>query len=408
MSETGSSPSEMLAQYKEMVRTHPEQVKRMEEMGRLVTMLVPTTRLGKYSEVFQEATYSVLSLVSLYHSRIIHQVRLSEQNTPLAWLVKLVLTLFGQTEVVIEMLTRIIRGDDARMRIVIFIEWFKAICRLALFSQSGRRSIIVAGGQLQPLPPGGEAVAANGSASSEATVADAQSSPASPGEVVEQGTTEATLKNKPQWVGRRSGKAVPLSASLASHDNVNDAPLVANATAAAGAKTLALSEAGPEDQALRTAGEVLHIMRPVIYVMQMRHKSAQKSWTPWVVSLLLELLSLRCSSVATPGPVVKQTESANSAEVMTLALQKLVSGSSGSSKLPPAAAKVIDDELRRRRTLFSFYFMRSPVFDLVTLPAVRRFAKSLSHLPGLGNNIEKMLVEMVMYYHRNHFHIAGS
>mmetsp|Transcript_9772 Transcript_9772/g.19186 ORF Transcript_9772/g.19186 Transcript_9772/m.19186 type:complete len:415 (-) Transcript_9772:252-1496(-) len=412
-SETG--PGAMLAQYKEMVRAHPEQVKRMEEIGRLVTMLVPTTRFGKYSEVFQESTYAGLSLVSLYHSRIIHQVRQTEQGSALVRVIKIVLTLLGQTEIVIEMLTRILRGDGARQRIVLLIEWIKAIGRLILFMLSKRASVLVNGGQLQPLPAGSTKGSVNNASITEITDGVEESSSqkeedadaASTKSTTPEDKVEATPITAPQWAGRRSGKAIPLSTALASFDNVHESPLVTS-VGSSSSKTLVMSEAGPEDQALRTAGEILHIIRPVIYIMQVyRLKDAKSTWRPWALSLILELLSLRCSMVATPG-AVQTKENVPPAEILSKAFNKLISGSSGSSKASETDIKIIDDEMRRRRTLLAFYFMRSPLFERVTLPAVRRFAGSLSHLPGIGNNIEKMLVEMIMYYHRNHFHISGS
>jgi hypothetical protein len=49
-------------------------------------------------------------------------------------------------------------------------------------------------------------------------------------------------------------------------------------------------------------GELLHIFRPVLYVILVRALRNKKSWTPWVVSLAVDLLSARCSSLAVTAP----------------------------------------------------------------------------------------------------------
>lgn len=49
---------------------------------------------------------------------------------------------------------------------------------------------------------------------------------------------------------------------------------------------------------LLLVGEVVHIFRPLVYVLLIR-KFGIKSWTPWLVSLAVELTSLGIQSHAT-------------------------------------------------------------------------------------------------------------
>jgi peroxin-16 len=47
-------------------------------------------------------------------------------------------------------------------------------------------------------------------------------------------------------------------------------------------------------------GEVIHVLRPVIYVLFIR-KYGIKSWTPWLVSLVVDLTGITLVSHATSG-----------------------------------------------------------------------------------------------------------
>ncbi|CAH0520996.1 unnamed protein product [Peronospora belbahrii] len=64
--------------------------------------------------------------------------------------------------------------------------------------------------------------------------------------------------------------------------------------------TCDVAEASRED--LLVAGEICHILRPVMYAL-LRRRRSETSWTPVVVSLLMELSGLALSAAA-----VKPTE----------------------------------------------------------------------------------------------------
>jgi hypothetical protein len=449
-----------LEEYKELVRTHPAQVKRLEETARMLAMFLPTSRLGRFSEVFTESTYSVLGLVGLFHDRILQSAGRSALTEPLLggaqlqprrqeprqpqWvrLVRLVLTLLAHTEVVLEMLARVLGGEGRRLAVIALIESVKAFSRLVLLGQSKAGALLVAGGQFQTskkaqTPPaeadleaggagaGGEGSTSSGAASTtiEIQELDAEGQPAGaaegsagPAESADAlAPTPAPAPAPAIWQGRRSGKQLSLPPSLSAFDNTGAS---ATPKAAAALRKQAQQQQpslqglrmgpGPEDLVLRLAGEVLHIVRPVMYVAMVSRAGANKaksSWRPLVVSLSLDLLAMRCSAAACPPGAEAQQQQLPPAEVLARAARKLLVGGA-----QPAAQQGDRDadELKRRRGLVALYLMRSPVYELITLPAVQRVAKGLGHLPAVGASIEPLITETVGYYHRVHFYTSAS
>ena len=449
-----------LEEYKELVRTHPAQVKRLEETARMLAMFLPTSRLGRFSEVFTESTYSVLGLVGLFHDRILQSAGRSALTEPLLggaqqqqqqqqqrqeprqpqWvrLVRLVLTLLAHTEVVLEMLARVLGGEGRRTVVIALIESVKAFSRLVLLGQSKAGTLLVAGGQFQAskkalTPPaegdleaggagaGGEGSTSSGAASTtiEIQELDAEGQPAGAAEgsagPAESADALAPTPAPALWQGRRSGKQLPLPPSLRAFDNTGAS---ATPKAAAALRKQAqqqqpspqglLMGPGPEDLVLRLAGEVLHIVRPVMYIAMVSRAGTDKaksSWRPLVVSLSLDLLAMRCSAAACPPGAEAQQQLLPPAEVLARAARKLVVGGA-----QPAAQQGDRDadELKRRRGLVALYLMRSPLYELITLPAVQRVAKGLGHLPAVGASIEPLITETVGYYHRVHFYTSAS
>ena len=420
--------AEQLDEYKKFVREHPAQVKRMEEVARLVAMFLPVSKFGKYSEMVQESTYSVLGLTSLFHDRILQSkedpskplIRTAKEQT--ARIIRLVLTLFAHVEVVLEMAGRLSGGEAAHMSVVYLIECIKALGRLVLLAQARAGSLLIHGGQFlaNKAPQEAESGADGGEKQSEVVQAadDVEKNMPGVGRRLGSGSDESqavAVSTPAKWQGRRSGKTITLPESLRSYDNVSadadtpspqDAVSKAaglNSTSNAGGAAVSLG-AGPEDQYLRMAGEVIHILRPVIYVSAVRRAGPKnKSWTPFVLSLILEVLSIRCASVASSGKIAASSSSMPKEEIFARAVKKLLTGANATQ-----TCKDEMGEIRRRRGLFAMYLMRSPLFDSLTLPIVQRIAGAFSGLPGVGESIESMLIDTLFYYHRLHFYYSAS
>jgi len=118
-------------------------------------------------------------------------------------------------------------------------------------------------------------------------------------------------------------------------------------------------------------GEVLWILRPVIYVI-MRLKYGN-SWSPWMISLLVDVTSHRLSK---------------------------------RSNLSGAET----DELSRRRQLLLLYILRSPFFQLLQQlfsPATNFAYSAIGKLPGMQTAWD-FFAELLNVYRTRYFYLAGS
>jgi len=123
---------------------------------------------------------------------------------------------------------------------------------------------------------------------------------------------------------------------------------------------------------LLIAGEILHILRPVMYTACLRIWGV-KSWKPWAISLLVEISSAQATNIAQmrSNKAIQQI-SWNSTLSMLYAKQGVVWN--------PQEL----DELTRRKLLLVFYLIRDPVFGKVTLPVMQRWMQTVSRVPMLS------------------------
>jgi peroxin-16 len=127
-------------------------------------------------------------------------------------------------------------------------------------------------------------------------------------------------------------------------------------------------------------GEVVHIFRPLLYVLLIK-KFGIKSWTPWLVSLAVEITSLGIHSRATDlhqrGGKVHQLSSAER------------------------------DELKRRKMMWALYVMRDPFFTRYTKRHLQKAEKVLDPVPLIGFLTGK-LVELVEGAQTRYTYTSGS
>ncbi|ORX74806.1 hypothetical protein DL89DRAFT_273868 [Linderina pennispora] len=100
------------------------------------------------------------------------------------------------------------------------------------------------------------------------------------------------------------------------------------------------------------AGELLFILRPIIYVLSLR-KMGKRDWRPWALSLVVELASRQL-------------------------IRTDLRPASGSERT------VEKDELSRRKWLFLYYLLRSPFFDRFTESRLTRVADWCNNKPLLS------------------------
>ncbi len=66
-----------------------------------------------------------------------------------------------------------------------------------------------------------------------------------------------------------------------------------------------------------------------------------------------------------------------------------------------------DKELRRRKLAILLYLIRTPLFDVATLPAMRAISRAIANVPLVGG-IPDYIVGVVRYLNASHFYNSGS
>lgn len=123
------------------------------------------------------------------------------------------------------------------------------------------------------------------------------------------------------------------------------------------------------------AGEVLHVVRPLVYVAMLRRYGV-RSWSPWLTSLAVELSSI----------------------VLTSAGGRLAARK---DKSLPVWTEVEQRELLRRKLLLLYYLIRSPMYEAAVRQAVHRVQGVCSYVPLLRTVVDKAveILEGVQSYY---------
>ncbi|CAI7584175.1 Peroxisome membrane protein Pex16 [Penicillium cosmopolitanum] len=276
-------PSKWLALYEDFVTKNSSSVGQVESALRSLTYIIP----GRYreSEVASECVHSGVQLLSLYHDSLVAKVisrlpstvprptptphsRYTKYWTSRSSLyrqVALALQMLQYTELLWEMAARR-RGQKTRWRVVVFIEFAKAVCRILLLRLTNSRPLV---------------------------------NPPLPEREVDPRTMEQPEEEQSDWNGMEtptSEKSSDLNwtmprtgLSLPSLPDVND---VSNYLIS---KVLTADDIKPPKTLLhRVTGqgqlaEVLYILRPVVYALAMQKWSKDKrSWRPWLIGFGME------------------------------------------------------------------------------------------------------------------------
>ncbi|KAJ5885640.1 Peroxisome membrane protein Pex16 [Penicillium tannophilum] len=274
-------PSKWLSLYEDFVTKNASSVGQVESALRSLTYIIP----GRYreSEVASECVHSGVQLLSLYHdslvSRVVSQLPSTVPRptpTPHArytkyWTsrsslyrrVALALQMLQYTELLWEMSARR-RGQKTRWRIVVFIEFAKAICRLLLLRLTNSRPLVS-----PPLP--------------EREVDPRTTEDDNQGDWNGMDTPTSDRSSDLSWTMPRTGLSLP---SLPDVNDVSNYLIskVLTADDIKPAKTLLHRVTGQGQLA-----EVLYILRPVVYALAMQRWSADKrSWRPWLIGFGME------------------------------------------------------------------------------------------------------------------------
>lgn len=298
------------------------------------------------------------------------------------------LTVISYTEILLEKLASK-QGDSEDL--VVAIEAIKALLRLIVFTSSSQ-PLLVDGGKYWPIH-----------------VADAKVEHAAAAQVAEgpplTSIQQCAVGDRPQVsTGRRTGRrfqyiprapepSSPVQAVAVEGESqspqqqqqeeeervlVQEASLTAVVTSVGRTMEEEAEEQERWRRFLLLLGEVLHILRPLIYAYCLR-TSRRRAWWPFLVSVFVDAVSHQCTQ----------------------------QGLGKDSTTPTALDPLQVQELQRRRALWLLYMLRSPIFQIITDPAASSVERTLSRIPLIRGLASYGLV-ILRYIHSHYFYISGS
>ncbi|CAI4214214.1 unnamed protein product [Parascedosporium putredinis] len=268
------SPPKLIHMYDEFITKNSGQVSQIESALRSLTYIIP----GRFrdAEIASETLHSGVQLLSLYHDNLLSRAastisrgpgikrppsphtrytRYWTQRSGLYRRIALLLQMVRYTELLVEMAANRRGGENGRWRVVVLLEFIKAVCRLLLLRITSSRPIL-----------------------SPSTSATSPSSVAS--------STKSAHER--EWVMPRTGMSLP---SL---------PTASDITSYLLSRVLTPDDIKPATKLLNQlrgsgqAAEVLHILAPLVYATCLALSKAsspearRRAWGPWLAGFAVE------------------------------------------------------------------------------------------------------------------------
>ncbi|KNE54579.1 hypothetical protein AMAG_00546 [Allomyces macrogynus ATCC 38327] len=324
-----------LSVYREFLLQNAAQISSVESALRSLSYFLP----GRFedADLASEGLFAAINLLSLYHDRILYDAVRSAgiehkssllnhyhhhwyQQSAVVLGASTALTLIQTVEGFIEMAANKRLSRKRKWDVVAAIEAVKVILRLVLVARTRRATLTPAGPERD---------------------IDPQLLGSAPLAVARDATDETG--NSKLYRGTRTG--------------VVFAPLEVlegeSVTRFLTSKSVRNAYKSPADLLApmarsRTVGEVLYVLRPLIYVMLIR-RFGRKSWIPFAASLVVEAISYLLAA----------------------------------RNMTRTATPLEQDEHRRRAYTFLFYLLRSPLYDAVTKGVLDSFCASMANKPIL-------------------------
>lgn len=149
---------------------------------------------------------------------------------------------------------------------------------------------------------------------------------------------------------------------------------------------------------LLAMGEILHLSRPLYQTYAIRNCERQNNFglndqknrkqnmiKIWVISLLMDMLSLECTKLGTTVNVNPSMSSQRSTQTVNI------------------ASSMTKDEIYHRKMRLFLYLLRTPVFDFTTLPVAKRLSQIINHVPLVGRLSSSYIMDLITYWHDWHF-----
>ncbi|KAJ0968828.1 hypothetical protein J5N97_021705 [Dioscorea zingiberensis] len=356
--------------YKAWVRRNQEFVHSLESLANGITWLLPE-RFSN-SEIAPEAVYALLGITGAVNQHIIDTAPsptrpLGSRGSSFPW--SLCVSSLKDLETLVEVAAQHFFGDDGKWNFIAVTEATKAVVRLGMLYDSGWKMLLEGGGTVNVgnnenhfgVPNGG--IGSNGR----------------PGETY-YGHIPPHLEKRAIAALSRFGESAKMAADPIWRQRFRQSYESPAVVVQKPAFSAVWFEKGLSSQLFLT-GEVLNIMRPLLYVLLIR-KYGIRSWLPWMVSLAVDLTGMSFLSFATnPNRGGKES------------FYQL----SSSEK----------DEVKRRKLKLVLYLMRDPFFTTYTKCRLEKGNRYTSQIPVIGFLTAK-LVELIIGAQTRFTYTSGS
>jgi peroxin-16 len=276
-------PPKWLNMYADFITKNQSSVTQIESALRSLTYIIP----GRFrdAELASESLHSSIQLLSMYHDTLLTRAisklpGMPRQQTPhnrytKFWIqrskfyrrIATLLSMIQYTELLCEMAAKR-RGERVRWRVVVMLEFIKAICRLCLLQITNSRPLV------SPPLPERETIP-------EDTQED-NSDEAPFDDYSVEGFNEPPPKAIKEYKMKRTGLTLP---ALPNPSDISSYLLskVLTADDIKAPSTLLNTVSGTAQLA-----EYLHILQPLIYSIAMARNRDKKNWQPWLLGLSIE------------------------------------------------------------------------------------------------------------------------
>lgn len=122
---------------------------------------------------------------------------------------------------------------------------------------------------------------------------------------------------------------------------------------------------------IQVLAETLHVLRPLVELI-LRRIVSPLSWTPLVVAMTMDSISLWLSSVF-----------------------KAKLDQSWIKDIPSPHAQAILEEIKARKYLLFFYLFRDPLFQSLTLPFLQKIQSKLEYIPLIWRLTQFLLTTLI-------------
>lgn len=363
--------------YKRWVRRNKDYVHSLESLTNGLTWLLPE-RFSD-SEIGPEAVTSILGIITTINEHILEttptQTR-ARHTEPSSFPFALCITILKDLETLVEVAAQQLYGEEKKWNFMAITEAIKVLLRLAILQKSGYKMLL----------HGGETTndcSESDGFDSQRNTLSSEPGPQGVSSILknQQGQTPWNLEGRALSALNRFGEnARTVSEPTWLHRAQHQQSVMEPSMPVAKTPSLStfLSEKGMPGGLFLT-GEVMFILRPLIYVLLIR-KYGVRSWFPWLTSLGVDLIGNGIISFVT-------MLWHNSNDLRLSSKEK--------------------NELKRRKFLWALYLMRDPFFTKYTRQKLNGTQKLLEPVPIVGLLTEK-IIELLVGAQTRYTYMSGS